>query len=157
MKTTTSLSPRAVADAAGVSTDTLRHYERLGLLPAPARPRAGYRRYTPATVPRVQLIQRALVIGFSLQELRQVLRERDRGDAPCRTVRQLVGQRLSDLEERLRELTLLRRELRALLADWDDRLAATPDGQPARLLETLGQRPAVEAARRRRRRARVQP
>jgi len=157
MKTTTSLSPRAVADAAGVSTDTLRHYERLGLLPAPARTRAGYRRYTPATVPRVQLIQRALVIGFSLQELRQVLRERDRGDAPCRTVRQLVGQRLSDLEERLRELTLLRRELRALLADWDDRLAATPDGQPARLLETLGQRPAVEAARRRRQRAPVQP
>jgi len=157
MKTTTSLSPRAVADAAGVSTDTLRHYERLGLLPAPARTRAGYRRYTPATVPRVQLIQRALVIGFSLQELGQVLRERDRGRAPCRTVRQLVGQRLSDLEARLRELTLLRRELRALLADWDDRLAATPDGQPARLLETLGQRPAVEAARRRRRRARVQP
>ena len=155
MKTTTSLSPRAVADAAGVSTDTLRHYERLGLLPPPARTRAGYRRYTPATVPRVQLIQRALVIGFSLQELGQVLQERDRGGAPCRTVRKLVGQRSSDLEQRLRELTVLRHELRALLAEWDDRLAGTPEGKPARLLESLGQRTIVEDARRRRQRVRL--
>ena len=57
-----------------------------------------------------------------------------------------------NLEQRLRELTVLRHELRALLTEWDDRLAGTPEGKPARLLESLGQRTIVEDARRRRQR-----
>jgi DNA-binding transcriptional MerR regulator len=70
-----------VARQVGVSTDTLRHYERKGLLPPPVRTPSGYRRDPPQTITRVQLIQRALVIGFSLDELARVLRERDRGSA----------------------------------------------------------------------------
>jgi DNA-binding transcriptional MerR regulator len=138
------LSPREVARQTGVSPDTLRHYERKGLLPIPSRTRGGYRRYPAGTVPRVQLIQRALVIGFSLGELARVLRERERGAAPCKGVRDLVKQRIADLEDRLRELSALRSELRQLVTEWDNRLDRTPDGQPARLLETLGARPAIE-------------
>lgn len=67
--TETWIGPRALAEATGVSTDTLRHYERLGLLPGTDRARAGYRRYPPAMVERVRLIQRALVVGFSLKDL----------------------------------------------------------------------------------------
>lgn len=63
------IGPRALSQATGVSTDSLRHYERLGLLPATVRTRAGYRRYPPETAGRVRLIQRALVVGFSLKEL----------------------------------------------------------------------------------------
>ena len=70
----TEVSPKALADATGVSTDTLRHYERLGLLPGVTRTRSGYRRYPPALVDRVRVIQRALVVGFSLRELASVLR-----------------------------------------------------------------------------------
>ena len=147
----TTLSPREVARQTGVSADTLRHYERKGLLAAPSRTAAGYRRYAPETVPRVRLIQRALVIGFTLDELARVLRDRDRGMPPCRQVRDLVTQRLADLEERLEELSALRAELQGLVAEWDDRLRRTPDGQPARLLETLGERPAIERQRARRR------
>jgi MerR family copper efflux transcriptional regulator len=67
------LGPRHVARATGVSTDTLRHYERQGLLPGVLRTSAGYRRYTSATVQRVLLIQRALG-AFSPCAIREALR-----------------------------------------------------------------------------------
>ena len=85
--TTTPMGPREVARTTGVSTDTLRHYERKGLLPGVTRTAAGYRRYSAATVERVLLIQRALVVGFSLADLKRVLGVRDRGGAPCQSVR----------------------------------------------------------------------
>jgi len=134
---TDAVGPRAVSAATGVSTDTLRHYERLGLLPRTARTPAGYRRYDPAVISRVQLIQRALVVGFSLKDLASVLRRRDVGEPPCRAVRALVGERLAALEQRLEDLTTLRDEIRRVLQDWDARLAATPFGQRARLLDML--------------------
>jgi DNA-binding transcriptional MerR regulator len=143
-------SPREVADRTGVSPDTLRHYERKGLLRIPARTAAGYRQYPADVVERVQLIQRALAIGFSLDELARVLRERERGVPPCKDVRDLVAERLTELEERIEELSALRSELRALLADWEERLRRTKDGQPAHLLEALGERPAIERERTRR-------
>jgi DNA-binding transcriptional MerR regulator len=131
------IGPRALAQACGLSTDTLRHYERLGLLPRTARTQAGYRRYPPDTVDRVRLIQRALAIGFSLRELASVLQQRERGEPPCQRVRLLVGERLAALETRLVELTRLRDDMRRLLRDWDARLARTPRGQRARLLDAL--------------------
>jgi DNA-binding transcriptional MerR regulator len=140
------LGPRELARQSGVSTDTLRHYERLGLLPGIHRTTAGYRQYPAATVARVRLIQRALVVGFSLADLRTVLSERDRGGAPCRKVRDLFDTRLQDLDRRVDELIALRDELRALAAEWDARLAQTPAGRPAHLLESLGERPIIERA-----------
>ncbi len=77
------LSPRELAASAGVSTDTLRHYEKSGVLPKPARTRAGYRRYPAVAVTRVALVRRALAIGFSIKELTRVFRERDQGGAPA--------------------------------------------------------------------------
>ena len=144
------LGAKAVARVTGVSTDTLRHYERKGLLPRVHRTASGHRRYSPASVDRVLLIQRALVIGFSLNDLSRVLSVRDNGGAPCHNVRALVGQRLHALERQIEDLAVLRDDLRALLADWDVLLAKTPPGTSARLLDTLGTRPAVESARRKR-------
>lgn len=138
------LGPRALASATGVSTDTLRHYERLGLLPETQRTRAGYRRYAPATVERVRLIQRALLIGFSLRELAATLRQRERGAPPCQRVRALVGERLTALEARLDDLAELRDAMRTLVRDWDERLASTPEGQRARLLDMLSGRDALD-------------
>ena len=147
--TVTPMGPRDVARTTGVSTDTLRHYERKGLLPGVTRTAAGYRRYSAATVDRVLLIQRALVVGFSLADLTRVLGVRDRGGAPCHGVRALVGERLEELNQRIEELLTLRDELRRLLADWDGRLSKTAKGQRANLLETLGTR-VIEGTRRRR-------
>ena len=142
------MGPRDVARATGVSTDTLRHYERQGLLPSVTRTAAGYRCYSAATVERVLLIQRALVVGFSLADLKRVLGVRDRGGAPCQSVRALVGERLDGLNQRIEELLALRDELRLLLDDWDGRLSKTALGQRANLLETLGTRAVIEGTRR---------
>jgi DNA-binding transcriptional MerR regulator len=120
-----------------VSTDTLRHYERKRVLPRPTRLPNGYRRYPAEAVVRVHLIQRALRVGFSLDELARTLGERERGGAPCRHVRALVAERLAELEARTSDLITLGAEMRALLDEWDARLAATPAGKPARLLDLL--------------------
>jgi DNA-binding transcriptional MerR regulator len=109
------LGPRALADATGVSTDTLRHYERIGLLQGTIRTNAGYRRYPPAAVERVGLIQRALMMGFSLKELAGALSRREQGAPPCRQVRALVGERLAALEARLDELVHLRDDMRNIV------------------------------------------
>jgi MerR family copper efflux transcriptional regulator len=123
----------------GLSRDSLRHYERLGLLPAPPRTAGGFREYPADTARRVTVIQRALAIGFTLAELSTIFQERARGQSPCRHVRDLAGEKLRQLELTLAELHRLRAGLRRTLAAWDLHLARTSAGQPARLLERLAE------------------
>jgi MerR family transcriptional regulator, copper efflux regulator len=128
-----------LARLAGVSTDTLRHYERKGVLPAPQRSANGYRVYPSQALERVRLVRRALGVGFTLDELARILKEHAKGGAPCRQVRELAAGKLAEVETRLSELIILRDELRATLSDWDGRLAKTDAGQRAGLLEALAQ------------------
>jgi DNA-binding transcriptional MerR regulator len=137
----TTLRAGELARACGVSTDTLRHYERVGVLARPHRTRAGYRQYPAEALARVQLVRRALSLGFSLSELARILRTRERGGAPCREVRALAAEKLVEVERRLSDLTALRDHLRRLLVEWDERLGATPEGMRAGLLEALGDTP----------------
>lgn len=126
-----------LARLAGVSTDTLRYYERRRLLPASPRSASGYRLYPREALTRVRLIRGALSIGFSVNDLAAILGERDRGGAPCHRVRELAAEKLVALEARLRDLRSWQRELRNTLAAWDRLLATTPRGKPARLLEAF--------------------
>jgi DNA-binding transcriptional MerR regulator len=124
-----------LARLCGVSPDTIRHYERVGVLPAAVRGANGYRRFPRQAVERVLLIRRAMAIGFSLEEMQRILRQRDGGTAPCRSVRALAGEKLEGLDRRIEELTALREELVRMIEEWDVRLAATRGDEPARLLE----------------------
>ena len=126
-----------VARLAGVSADTLRHYERKGLLPAPLRSSNGYREYSPETVERVRLVRRALSVGFTIDELARLFKERDRGGAPCREVHALAQEKLDSLNDQLREITAMRDELQSILKDWEERLSNLESGGRARLLESL--------------------
>jgi DNA-binding transcriptional MerR regulator len=126
-----------LARLAGVSTDTLRHYERKGVLPTARRLHNGYRKYASDSLDRVRLIRRALAVGFTLDELARFLKARDRGQAPCREVRALAEEKLSEVENRLSELLAVRGELRTTLVDWDERLSGKKAGQRAGLLEAL--------------------
>src|SRR5690242_21757814 len=117
------LSSGELADLAGVSRDTLRHYERKGVLPRPLRGHNGYRRYPPEALQRVQLVRRALTVGFTLDELARVLKVRDAGGAPCKEVRRLAAQKLVNVQDQLRELTALRDDLQKTLKEWDSQLA----------------------------------
>lgn len=103
----------------------------------PPRSGAGYRRYPASAVERVRLIRRALAIGFTLEELRRVLQLRDRGGAPCLKVREMAAGKLAEIEQRIVEMEELRDQLRRVLDGWDQRLAGTPAGETARLLESL--------------------
>src|SRR6266436_2988805 len=96
-----------LAHLTGVSTDTLRHYERLGLLPLPQRTAGNYREYPPTSQQRVELIQRALMLGFSLAELKNILAMRDNGGAPCRRVRGLLRSKIHNVDQQIKNLVSL--------------------------------------------------
>ena len=144
----TTLSSGSLAKRVGVSTDTLRFYERQGLLPLPPRDDNGYRRYPPAALDRVLLIRRSLALGISIDELGRILRVRDRGGAPCVNARALLADKLHSLDARLAELRALRRTLQATLEEWDQRLARNPAGTRARLLESIAKQSQSQKTRR---------
>lgn len=126
-----------LARLAGVSTDSLRHYERIGVLPAQQRSGAGYRLYAPGTLDRVLLVRRALAFGFSLAELSRIFKVRDGGGVPCREARTLGTAKLAEVERRLAELGALRAQLKKVLGDWDRRLGRKAINERAGLLEAL--------------------
>ena len=129
-----------LARQTGVSTDTLRHYERLGLLALPQRTAGNYREYPPTSPQRVELIRRALTIGFSLPELKTILAVRDKGGAPCRHVRDLLRSKIHNLDQQIRNLVSLRAEMNRLSGEWDKRLRRTKPDQVAQLLENVPRR-----------------
>lgn len=133
----THLKAGELARRVGVSKDTLRFYERKGLLPRPVRLANNYRVYPPEAVGRVLWIRKILSAGFTVDELARILAERERGGVPCRSVRDLGAEKLAALEEQIRELTAVRDTLRGLLDDWDRRLAEAPPGERAGLLDSL--------------------
>ena len=135
-----------LAAAAGVSSDTLRHYERAGLLAPPKRLANGYRAYPPEALALVLLIQRGLAIGFSLAELAVFLKARKAGAHPCKRVHALASERLADLDRQIERLTAFRDDFRRILEDWSGRLEGTAEGSPARLLESLTSQSIAEPA-----------
>ena len=135
-----------LARRTGLSTDTLRHYERLGLLPVPQRTPGNYREYPVASQQRVDLIQRALAVGFSLGELKTILAVRDRGETPCRQVRALMGLKVRELDKQIKNLASFRAELKRLSSQWDKRLRHTKPGELARLLEAVPPRAGIGIA-----------
>ena len=126
-----------VAQACGVSVDTIRHYETRGVIAAVPRDASGYRDYSPDVIERVRMIRRALQLGFSLDELGRIFKQRAAGKAPCREVRALAERKLRDVETRIAELTALRASLASTIEQWDERLSATAEGEAAHLLEDL--------------------
>ena len=122
-----------VATQAGMSVEALRFYERRGLLGRPARTDSGYRAYEPAVLDRLAFIRRAQTIGFSLDEITEILAMRADGQAPCHHVRALARRKLDEFDERLRALRRYRSELAELLRDWDERGAA--EGEFCGLIE----------------------
>lgn len=105
-----------VADAVGVSSQTIRFYERKGLLPEPARGTNGYRHYDESTLARLTFIRAAQAAGLTLAEVAGVIDLRDGGTAPCAHVASLVAGRLADVRARLRELAVLEAELEEVVA-----------------------------------------
>jgi DNA-binding transcriptional MerR regulator len=126
-----------VASQAGVSVDTVRHYERKGILSNVIRDGSGYRRYPVETVDRIRMVRRALAIGFTLDELARIFRQRAAGSPPCAHVRDLASRKLAELDERIKAMNAVRAALSETVRSWDERLQSTPEGGFAFLLESL--------------------
>ena len=126
-----------LAGLAGISADTVRHYERMGLLPKPSRTPGGYRLYPAKALDRVLLIRRALLVGFTLPELKSILKTRDQGGAPCSEVQAMAKSKLRKIEEQMAALESLHGHLKHLVENWDARLAQSKDGERVGLLESL--------------------
>jgi DNA-binding transcriptional MerR regulator len=104
-----------LAAAVGVTPDTIRYYERVALLPAPARTRAGYRIYGHTAIDRLRFIQGAQRLGLRLAEILDLLAIRDTGACPCEPAAPLLRQRVVDLDAKIRELSALRSQIGAML------------------------------------------
>jgi Hg(II)-responsive transcriptional regulator len=105
-----------VAAAAQVNAQTLRYYERRGLLADPVRSAAGYRAYPPDTVRRVRFIKRAQELGFTLTEVQTLLQLAQGGPEGCDAARDLAAEKIADIERRLADLENLRAGLTHLVA-----------------------------------------
>jgi DNA-binding transcriptional MerR regulator len=112
----TSLRIGELARSAGVSADTLRYYERLGLLPRAQRSSGGYRLFDRTAGDRIAFIRKAQALGLTLEAVREVLRIAADGTAPCEHVRAALSARLSEVDTRIAELQSLRRTLARALA-----------------------------------------
>jgi DNA-binding transcriptional MerR regulator len=108
-----------VSKLSGIGVEALRFYEKAGLLERPPRTEGGYRLYGREVLERLDFIRRAQVLGFSLEEIRQIIAERRASASPCARVREVVRRRLSELDERMAEMRRYRRELAGALAEWD--------------------------------------
>jgi DNA-binding transcriptional MerR regulator len=127
-----------VANRAGVTPDTIRYYERLGLLPKPMRTPAGYREYGEGVLSRLTLIQNAKRFGFSLREIASFLRVRESGGKPCHDVHRAAEHILVAVDQQISQLKATRRHMRETLRHWDRKLASSQEDRPAYLLESLG-------------------
>jgi len=127
----------ALAKSAGVSPDTIRHYERIGVLPRASRTQSGYRVYPASALERVLVVQRALRIGFTLAELAEVLKARDAGGTPCHRVYQLAQDKLKGIEADIEALKRTRRYVKKVLCDWEQRIESAGSGEKSHLLYSL--------------------
>lgn len=105
-----------LARAAGVGVETVRFYERKGLLDAPPRKDSGYRQYDGDAVERLKFIRRAQLVGFTLKEIQDLLALRDDPDARRADVRERAAAKVADIDAKVRDLLAMRASLDRLLA-----------------------------------------
>ena len=110
-----SFLPGQLARRAGVTQETLRYYERRGLLPRPTRAPNGYRRYAASAIKVIRFIKRAQELGFTLREIRGFLEVAGNPRAKCTDVCSTIELKLGELEARIGELESSKRRLRQLL------------------------------------------
>jgi MerR family mercuric resistance operon transcriptional regulator len=115
-----------LASRAGVNRETVRYYERRRLLPRPARSVTGYRIFSDDMVDRLRFIKHAQALGFTLDEIRELLSLRLGERSPCDEVRARAARKLSDVEEKIAALERIRSALGGLVAACEARRPTAP-------------------------------
>ena len=114
----------ALSERTGCKVETIRFYERVRLLPTPARSPGGYRLYNKDHLKRLTFIRRARALGFSIDEVRKLLTLADERQRPCAEVRVVAGAHLEDVQAKIADLRAMERVLRGTVARCADRRRA---------------------------------
>lgn len=122
-----------LAGELGLNPKTIRYYESIGLLPEPARTSSGYRDYDDRATDLMRFIRSAQRLGITLDEIREILAFRERGEQPCDYVRQVLSRQVDEIDERIADLRQLRKELVMLDAIADS--LPSPRGGQCRLID----------------------
>jgi MerR family copper efflux transcriptional regulator len=107
-----------VSKLSGVGIEALRFYEKSGILDRPGRTYSGYRLYNEDVFERIAFIKKAQVLGFTLDEIKQLIAHKHAGESPCAEVRDVVKKRLDELNKKIEEMLQYRSDLRAVLKEW---------------------------------------
>lgn len=116
-----SLKIGELASASGVNIETVRYYERRGILPQPKRRESGYREYTTEDVLRLRFIKRAQQLGFSLQEISELLSLRVSPETTCSDVKKQAEAKLTSIAEKIAELERMQAALTRLITECDEK------------------------------------
>ena len=108
------LTTGQLAKETGVNIETIRYYERRGLIPEPPRRESGYREYAPKYIERILFIKRAQALGFTLKEISELLAVAD-GNPACKDIRRFAEDKASDIETRIRDLKKIKTVLNDLI------------------------------------------
>ena len=117
-----------LAKMLGVTADTIRFYTRIGVLLPNKSPVNGYREYSKKDSSRMTFVLSARQLGFSVDDLKQILTEADQKKSPCTTVRRLIDQRLHETEQRFAEMIQLRKRMREAVDEWSSKPNKHPTG-----------------------------
>jgi DNA-binding transcriptional MerR regulator len=121
------LTVSKLAEQAGTSADTVRYYERIGLLPETERSASGYRLYNDGAVDRLRFIKRAQRFGLRLEAIAELLEVRQRGMCPCGHTRRLLEIRLGELDEEMSSLARLREDMARMIDELPEPAPGTGD------------------------------
>jgi DNA-binding transcriptional MerR regulator len=122
-----------VSRLSGIGIEALRFYEKSGLLDRPGRTYSGYRLYDESVLERLAFVKKAQVLGFTLDEIKQLIAHKRAGENPCEEVREIVKVRLAELEEKIQRMIQYRDELAAALTEWE--ATGEADGHVCGLIE----------------------
>jgi MerR family mercuric resistance operon transcriptional regulator len=125
-----------VSQRTGTNVETIRYYERIGLLPRPSRSSGGYRLYGVGQIERLSFIRRARALGFSIDEIRTLLRLADERKRPCAEVRVVAEAHLSDVQAKIADLQAMERVLKETVAR-----CAKGAGSHCPMIEALSREP----------------
>jgi Cu(I)-responsive transcriptional regulator len=131
----------ALAKATGTNVETIRYYERIGLLPQPLRTAGNYRHYQPGDLVKLGFIRRSRELGFSLDAIRGLLHLAEDEDRDCAAVDQIARVHVEEIERKIADLTALRAELRHIIGQCSRGTIAE-----CRILEALSQKDATSTA-----------
>ena len=134
------MTVKEIAERSRVSPGAIRHYSRLGLLRPTRNRRNGYQQYGDSDLAHVRFIRQAQSLGYTLNEIRQIIEESRKGKSPCPIARKIIGSRINENRRALDKLIRLQTQMEKALVKWSKMPDRVPDGHSVcYLIESTGE------------------